>query len=470
MFRSSDRGLRTAMLVVAAGLLLAVPTYVVAGGGAIHLKTKMTGDQVVPQGDGAPEGHGKGTFTVRVDKRKLCYDLSWRKTSGAVTGYIFKGAKGENSPNPDHSIVILLTSRSPHPRGCETGLAKEKLEKIVGQPRKYHVVLINGTYTEGAIRGQLKLDELVPNQREVTGTEPGSRHHASTAGHGPYPASVLRWPPPGMTSIGMPSGSYRVRALRAVGVARVRADEPGRAGDACDGRGVKRRRDELGDLGDACAGARRRDEEDSFGEAATGARGEVKPGHRPERMACDDQALRPEALDLSQKHAEPRLEPSARPDRADRGTRRRRLVRAAGVQSHDLPVVRPRTTEAVDDQNVLVHARGLWPLRANARGMETKAKRTLVKSAPELWELADDLARMEAWMGGFVGSVRAGLDRGHVSAFPSSRLQLVQRGAAGGAGFDVALAESGFGTSVEITAQHESASHGAERRAGEASR
>ena len=33
-------------------------------------------------------------------------------------------------------------------------------------------------------------------------------------------------------------------------------------------------------------------------------------------------------------------------------------------------------------------------------------KRTLVKSAPELWELADDLARMEAWMAGLVGAAR----------------------------------------------------------------
>jgi len=158
MFRSSDRGLRTAMLVVAAGLLLAVPTYVVAAGGATHLKTKMTGDQVVPSGDGAPEGRGKGTFTVRVDKRKLCFDMSWRKTGGAVTGYIFKGAKGEDSPNPNHAIVTLFQSKPTPAEGCETGLAKEKLEKLVDKPRQYHVVLLNGMYPEGAIRGQLKFE------------------------------------------------------------------------------------------------------------------------------------------------------------------------------------------------------------------------------------------------------------------------------------------------------------------------
>ena len=53
------------MLVTAAVVLLAAPAVVVAAGGATHLKTKMTGDQVVPSGDGAPEGHGKGTFTIR---------------------------------------------------------------------------------------------------------------------------------------------------------------------------------------------------------------------------------------------------------------------------------------------------------------------------------------------------------------------------------------------------------------------
>ena len=43
--------------------------------------------------------------------------------------------------------------------------------------------------------------------------------------------------------------------------------------------------------------------------------------------------------------------------------------------------------------------------------MESKTKRTLVKSAPELWELADDLARMEAWMAGLVGAARRSRSR-----------------------------------------------------------
>ena len=37
-------------------------------------------------------------------------------------------------------------------------------------------------------------------------------------------------------------------------------------------------------------------------------------------------------------------------------------------------------------------------------GVEAKAKRTLVKSAPELWELADDPVRMESWMRELLGA------------------------------------------------------------------
>jgi hypothetical protein len=90
--------------------------------------------------------------------------------------------------------------------------------------------------------------------------------------------------------------------------------------------------------------------------------------------------------------------------------------------------------------------------------MEAKAKRTLVKSAPELWELADDLARMEAWMAGLVGSQER--LRVEVTDREPERI-LAWRCASHGNGtahrharIAIELAGSGFGTSVSITAQH----------------
>jgi hypothetical protein len=84
--------------------------------------------------------------------------------------------------------------------------------------------------------------------------------------------------------------------------------------------------------------------------------------------------------------------------------------------------------------------------------MDSKANRTLVKSTPELWELADDRARMEAWMAGFVGGRPVGVE---VTDREPERL-LAWRAAApagGDARIALELAEKGLGTAVSITAQ-----------------
>jgi hypothetical protein len=89
--------------------------------------------------------------------------------------------------------------------------------------------------------------------------------------------------------------------------------------------------------------------------------------------------------------------------------------------------------------------------------METKAKRTLVKSAPELWELADDLARMEEWMAGLVGAAHPlsveVTDR-EPERILAWRCAADRTGASPRARIAIELAESGFGTAVSITAQH----------------
>jgi hypothetical protein len=90
--------------------------------------------------------------------------------------------------------------------------------------------------------------------------------------------------------------------------------------------------------------------------------------------------------------------------------------------------------------------------------METKAKRTLVKSAPELWELADDLDRMEAWMAGLIGSAQP-IPVEVTDREPERILAWRARNgdaasAAAHARIAIELAESGFGTAVSITAQH----------------
>ena len=82
-------------------------------------------------------------------------------------------------------------------------------------------------------------------------------------------------------------------------------------------------------------------------------------------------------------------------------------------------------------------------------------KRTLVKSAPELWELADDVARMEEWTSGLVLAHKplpievTKRDPERAIAWRSQ-----PNGEDGQARVTIEMLESGFGTSVSITAYH----------------
>ena len=87
--------------------------------------------------------------------------------------------------------------------------------------------------------------------------------------------------------------------------------------------------------------------------------------------------------------------------------------------------------------------------------MESKAKRTLVKSPPELWEVADDVERMEAWMAGLVGAGTP-VEIEVTDRDPERVLAWRANGASDArARIAIELDEGGgFGTAVEITAQH----------------
>jgi len=83
--------------------------------------------------------------------------------------------------------------------------------------------------------------------------------------------------------------------------------------------------------------------------------------------------------------------------------------------------------------------------------MKSQTKRTLVKSPPELWELADDMPRMEAWMAELLGT--ADPVQVDVTERDPERA-LAWRATHGDARIALQLAEKGFGTSVCITAEH----------------
>jgi hypothetical protein len=160
MHLKDERGrtqVKLGWLAIAVGLVaLTVPASLLAGGRPGNLDSRMTGAQVVPHGDGAPRGFGHAGFRVRVAKQKLCFDVRFHRTGGAVRGYIFRGRRGQEPPNPRRPTVTLFASLESSPEaGCIRNMAKRKLRRIKDMPRAFHVVLVNNRYDNGAVRGQL---------------------------------------------------------------------------------------------------------------------------------------------------------------------------------------------------------------------------------------------------------------------------------------------------------------------------
>jgi hypothetical protein len=145
----------TAFAVAVAGAALAAPSFGAKHGG--QLIANMNGKQVVPSGEGAPNATAHGTFRVRPKRQRVCYEITFRRTQGAVRGYIFRGRRGQEPPNPNRPVVTLFgTPQSSPVAGCATAAAKKPLRRMRKKPRRFHVVLVNQKYENGAVRGQLR--------------------------------------------------------------------------------------------------------------------------------------------------------------------------------------------------------------------------------------------------------------------------------------------------------------------------
>jgi hypothetical protein len=150
-----SRTVRTALLVVAvaAGVgVLALP----AGAAPTALEARMNGDKEVP-GPGDPNGRGVAEVIVNPARRRVCFDIEFRRIQDPVAGHIHRGSSDVAGP-----IKVLLFENpqgvdSPVD-GCVRDLRRRLLRKIKNNPQGWYVNLHNGAYPDGAIRGQLRVD------------------------------------------------------------------------------------------------------------------------------------------------------------------------------------------------------------------------------------------------------------------------------------------------------------------------
>jgi hypothetical protein len=135
--------------VALVALIIAVPLAHAASAKTFH--AKLSGKSEAPtKGD----ADGKGTATVKVKGRQVCWTLTWSKIGSPVMAHIHKGAKGQAGA----VVVPLFTAAPGKHSGCKTvtsSLAKD----IVKHYEDYYVNIHTTAFPGGAIRGQLSDDD-----------------------------------------------------------------------------------------------------------------------------------------------------------------------------------------------------------------------------------------------------------------------------------------------------------------------
>jgi hypothetical protein len=145
-------------LTLAGGVVVLIAALILpaanAAAPAVQLSAKLKGATEVP-GPGDPNGKGEIFMAVKKQKRKVCFEVTFRKIEDPTAGHIHKGARNEAGP-----VKVLLFEDPSGLRGhrfedCVKGKRKT-LRKIARNPENYYVNLHNDDYPDGAIRGQLK--------------------------------------------------------------------------------------------------------------------------------------------------------------------------------------------------------------------------------------------------------------------------------------------------------------------------
>jgi hypothetical protein len=125
---------------------------------AKELIARLNGDKEVP-GPGDPNGKGRALIFPNVKKRRVCFDLRWKRIQGPLQAHIHKGGPDVAGPIK----VTLFDEDEPLPGpsaavdGCIKKLKRKLVRKIKNFPKRYYVNVHNENYPAGAIRGQLKV-------------------------------------------------------------------------------------------------------------------------------------------------------------------------------------------------------------------------------------------------------------------------------------------------------------------------
>jgi uncharacterized repeat protein (TIGR01451 family) len=124
----------------------AKPAAVPAASGSVRttLTAKLSGSNEVPKGSPI----GKGTSTITVNGRQVCWKLTFSGIGKPTASHIHKGGAGRAGP------VLVPLGVAFKPSGC-TNAPASVTKAILAHPSLYYVNIHTTKYPGGAIRGQL---------------------------------------------------------------------------------------------------------------------------------------------------------------------------------------------------------------------------------------------------------------------------------------------------------------------------
>ena len=156
--RARTRFAMVAVLAVVAILATFGPA--LAGHENTVLESRLTGEKEVAEGDANGRGRIK-VFGIDNDEKTLCYVLTVNRIKPATGAHIHRGAPGENGP----VVANLAPPAGGDAADCLTQGEEGKfvdgqtVREILNHPRRFYVNVHNEPFPDGALRGQLKVQD-----------------------------------------------------------------------------------------------------------------------------------------------------------------------------------------------------------------------------------------------------------------------------------------------------------------------
>jgi hypothetical protein len=132
-----------------------------AGAATTTLVANLTGEQEEP-GPGDANGTGNAVITLDAPRKRVCFDLSWRRIQAPTRSHIHEGPRGVAGPivvslfeNVSGADFIPLPDTINRVMGCARDVGRTLIRRISANPDQFYVNIHNQDFPAGAIRGQL---------------------------------------------------------------------------------------------------------------------------------------------------------------------------------------------------------------------------------------------------------------------------------------------------------------------------